>query len=122
MNDCSSLTVDELKSQLGVAHVNNKGKSSRDGKKLRTMFQGGLSGGLEIKTLEAELQRAQQQSGWDWKEDERYDFCFYTPSCQQVRVKVRFLKNNKSLSFKRTKFVLFVCTLGFKYTEARILA
>ena len=53
-------------------------------KRWKTFFQEGVKE-MEVKAITSLPSRATQ-------EDIRYDFAFYTPSCRNVRVKVRDLR------------------------------
>ena len=60
-----------------------KAKLEEEGSWKTSIFGGGLDD-IEIERIEKHLESHAV------KEDMRYDFTFYTPSCRDVRVKVQF--------------------------------
>jgi len=72
---------DEKEDYFTLAEI--KEKLEGEGSWKTSIFEGGLDD-IEIERIEKHLETQAV------KEDIRYDFTFYTPSCRDVRVKVQF--------------------------------
>ena len=72
---------DEKQDYFTLAEI--KEKLEEEGSWKTSIFEGGLDD-IEVERIEKHLESHAV------KEDIRYDFTFYTPSCRVVRVKVQF--------------------------------
>ena len=83
-------SADEEEDYFTLAEIKEKLEDERSWK--TAFFEGGSLEDIEIEQIEKHLESHAV------KEDIRYDFKFFTPSCRVVRVKVQFWYSSSSNS------------------------